>query len=78
MKRYWVFAGEYFYPDPGMWDFVASYDDPEAARSRAKQSVSGLRPLSWAQVVDSITGEVEDFAEHGAGVTHIWFAKDAP
>lgn len=47
MKRYWAFAGPYYYPGGGMEDFVNDFDSFEEARSAARGS------FDWGHVFDS-------------------------
>ena len=62
MKRYLVFAGEYYYPGEGWKDFVGDFDTAEEAHAEAARLALTLDPstgkttLDWAQVVDLETG----------------------
>ena len=61
MKRFLVFAGDYYYPSGGWEDFVGSFDTLEAAkadaaRRTANEGITGA--IGWAQVVDSVSGEM--------------------
>lgn len=51
MKRYWLFAGDAYYPGGGMEDFIASFDTVEEANA----DQSG-RKADWCQILDSATG----------------------
>ena len=60
MKRYFVFAGEYYYPN--RWDdFKGSCETIEEARSLAKEVIEyNGPPLYWYQIVDTETEQVEE------------------
>jgi len=55
MKRYWLFAGDNYYPTGGMGDFIGSYDSvDDAINSHARTN----DPTGeWGEVIDSITGD---------------------
>ena len=51
MKRYLVFAGDYFYPGGGWSDFVDSYKEvDDAIRVAVEEAKSDHR---WAHIVDT-------------------------
>ena len=52
MKRYWLFAGEEYYPLGGMKDFRGSFETDEAAMSALTKS------CDWWHILDSHTGKV--------------------
>lgn len=60
MKRYFVLAGEQYYPN--RWsDFIGSCDTIEEARSLAKEVVDyNGPPRYWYQIIDTETEEVEE------------------
>lgn len=47
MKRYWLFAGETYYPSGGMGDFRGCFDSSEEAQAHQMWSAD------WAHVFDS-------------------------
>ena len=52
MKRFMVFVGETYYPNPGMEDFKEDFSDPfEAIRFAQKLFFSDLQ-CDWFQVYD--------------------------
>jgi len=52
MKRYALFAGDYYYPSGGWNDFRGSFETVEAA-------VDAVAPhYDWYHVVDLTTGEL--------------------
>lgn len=53
MNRYFVFAGERYYPSGGWNDFVNSFSSLEVAKEAALATKE-----DWAHVVDSETGRV--------------------
>ena len=54
MKRYWAFAGEFYYPCGGGDDFRESFDTLE----KAKQSVLEWdTEWTWWHIVDRETGK---------------------
>lgn len=58
MKRYLVFAGNYYYPSGGWNDFHSAYDTLEEARELTKKmkSEAGLWE-DWCHIIDIQTGE---------------------
>ena len=48
MKRYWVFAGDNYYPSGGMHDHRGSYDT-------VVEAVSNIGRCDWWHVLDSKT-----------------------
>lgn len=52
MKRYLVFAGDIYYPRPGMEDFIDDFEDAVAAIAYAKGRVDASTG-GWVQVYDS-------------------------
>lgn len=52
MKRYWLFAGENYYPCGGMRDFKGAFDSPEEARAHPTGGAD------WAHVFDSVDAKV--------------------
>lgn len=56
MKRYLVFAGEYYYPTGGWDDFVGDYDDLEDATAAGKNPGHDGEWHQWWHVIDSETG----------------------
>ena len=55
MKRYFLFTGEYFYPNGGMEDFDADFNSVEDAMSYVKTT---HRAMHWHHVADMTTGEI--------------------
>lgn len=55
MKHFWVFAGDNYYPNGGMSDFIGSYSTEEEAVAVAK-ALKEQREYDWA--------EVENIFEH--------------
>lgn len=51
MKRFMVFVGECFYPNPGMKDFKEDFSDPFEA-IRCGQKLFFEREYQWFQVYD--------------------------
>ena len=54
LKRYALFAGEYYYPSGGWHDFCDSFDDVDAALKHLRENVTFK---TWWHVVDLQTGE---------------------
>mgnify|MGYP003660278962 CR=1 FL=1 len=54
MKRFLLFAGEYYYPYGGWYDLKQDFDSLEAAVSRAKIDFGGED--RWWHIVDSLLG----------------------
>lgn len=52
MKRYWMFAGDFYYPSGGMLDFKGSYDSLDEAKSEMKFAVD------WYHVFDTENKQV--------------------
>jgi hypothetical protein len=50
MKRYWLFAGENYYPSGGIYDFRYCFDTTEEAIDYINNNT---RSFDWAHVVDS-------------------------
>lgn len=46
-KRFWLFAGDFYYPSGGMRDFIGSFDTVAEALSAAVK-------YDWHQVFDSV------------------------
>jgi hypothetical protein len=56
MKRFLVFAGEYYYPGGGAYDYLGGYDTRESAVERAKEELED-EYTDWAHVLDVDTEE---------------------
>jgi 3-methyladenine DNA glycosylase AlkD len=54
MKRYMLFAGENYYPDGGMRDFIKSVATIQEANEWCDEIKAGNNYFDWWQVVDSI------------------------
>ena len=54
VKRFVVFAGDYYYPGGGWDDFNASFDTLEEVWKYQK---TALKNADWSQVIDLETGE---------------------
>lgn len=50
MKRFLLFSSDTYYPGGGWDDFVADYDDVEAARVAGRKT-----GYDWFQVIDTTT-----------------------
>ena len=62
MKRFWLFAGDHYYPSGGIQDFIGDFDDLEDARAKVRHhrenSTWGLDPdftYDWYHIVDMDT-----------------------
>ncbi len=55
MKRYLVFACEAFYPSGGWEDFIADFDDKEAAEASV---LAATKSRSWGHIVDLECGKM--------------------
>lgn len=64
MKKYIMFAGDAYYPRPGMVDYQGDFDSIEEALLYSSQELSSL---DWVQVVDHSTMEVVYKAGWGFG-----------
>ena len=54
MKRFSVFAGDYYYPSGGMDDFLDSFDELEVAKNYADNIKDCTnRKYDWYQIYDS-------------------------
>lgn len=62
-KRYWLFAGNVYYPKGGMGDFIGQFDDLNSAHAEAEVQVTKLGSARWAHILDSYTGEVAQVQE---------------
>lgn len=49
MKRYWLFAGQDYYPNGGMDDFKGDRDDLEDLKTYIKK----MEACEWAHIYDS-------------------------
>jgi hypothetical protein len=65
VKRYWLFAGERFYPRGGVGDFRDSFDSEELATEAAKEVIRSDEDR-WAEVVDMEQLTVLIFRTHYA------------
>jgi hypothetical protein len=52
MKRYWLFAGDRFYPRGGAGDFRESLDSEELATEKARDFILADEDR-WAEVLDT-------------------------
>lgn len=60
MKRYWLFAGNNYYPMGGMEDFHNSYDTLEEAKKSYKVlHEEDSYEYAWAHVYDSETRSID-------------------
>ncbi|WNL50778.1 hypothetical protein RPALISO_191 [Ruegeria phage RpAliso] len=73
MKRYAVFAGQFYYPRPGWQDLKGYADTVEQAKAIGDSPTGEYPPRSedyheheWAQVVDLTIGEI---------ICHRWGAQ---
>jgi len=57
-KRYWLFAGDHYYPNGGMMDYHSSHDTLEEAKEAGKG-------WDWAHVLDSWSEESETNTQQG-------------
>ena len=66
MKRYWLFAGDTYYPRGGFRDLRGEYDTLEAAVEAAQNGESMIveTGYDWWHVFDS---ETQDVVESGGG-----------
>jgi hypothetical protein len=55
MKRYLLFAGDYYYPCGGMNDFIKSFDTANDAFEHALSL-----KVDWCHMLDSQTGSFVD------------------
>ena len=53
MKRYWLFAGDFFYPIGGLLDFQGDFDDWQDA-------VESAQDKDWFHILDTKTNKVLD------------------
>lgn len=51
MKRFSIFAGDYYYPSGGMDDFIDSFDELEVAEDFIKYYT--IRKYDWYQIFDN-------------------------
>lgn len=65
MNQFLLFSGDYYYPSGGWDDFVASYKTVQEARAADCWG-------DWAQVVDSVTGEVVSVGTYSRGAGWTW------
>jgi hypothetical protein len=61
MKRYLLFAGQYYYPGGGWADFIGSYDAVAEAEAEGAKRRMGPRGVEypvwdWFHVIDATTG----------------------
>lgn len=54
-KRYFIFAGDYYYPSGGMFDFVGSVDSLDEVDSILEDIEH-----DWMDILDLVTGEKVD------------------
>lgn len=57
MKRYWVFGGEQYYADGGMYDFRQSFETLEQAEQHATELYAN-EAIEWWHVFDSVDGVI--------------------
>lgn len=50
IKRYWLFGGEYYYPNGGMADFKGDFDSAIQAEKYAAK-----KEYDWFHIFDSLT-----------------------
>lgn len=50
MKRYWIFAGDNYYPNGGIGDFMRSFDDVDETIAFLKNNTVRY---DWAHIVDT-------------------------
>jgi hypothetical protein len=55
MKRFILFASDYYYSSGGWNDFIESFDTLEEAQARCDPSLDA----DWYQIVDTTTGLIE-------------------
>jgi len=53
MKRYWLFAGDNYYPDGGWNDFVGTFDAVQDAMKHEKITDKNVGSGRWFHIVDS-------------------------
>ena len=56
MKRYWLFGGDDYYPQGGMYDLVSRHDTVRDAMAAGRDTPDGERPLDWWHVWDAEEG----------------------
>ena len=56
MKRYILFAGDYYYPEGGVYDLVGSSDTVIEAKETHEKFLSDIGG-DWAHILDIKTGE---------------------
>lgn len=65
LKRWWVFAGDTYYPCGGMGDFRGSFDTEKDAELFVKKELGshGWHHVDWHHVVDTQGEEInpEDY-----------------
>jgi hypothetical protein len=53
MNRYWLFAGDAYYPGGGAEDFVSTHADLGKAEKAGAQEMAERGSLSWAHIWDA-------------------------
>ncbi len=56
MKRYWLFAGNYYYPSGGMGDFQESFEDSDLLHKYFNENRED-KFWDWGQILDTKTNE---------------------
>lgn len=56
MKRFWLFSGDYYYPQGGMRDFIESFDTKEEAKELYLK-IKTEWSYQWYHIFDLETGE---------------------
>ena len=61
MKRYWLFAGSYYYPSGGMGDFQESFDTKEELLNyysrEDDEDEEYINFFEWGQMLDTETND---------------------
>ncbi len=63
MNRYWLFAGERFYPSGGFNDYIKSADTVEELKAHVEENAHGANEIGvfvewyWGQIVDTQTAK---------------------
>ncbi len=63
MRRFWLLAGDNYYPARGAWDFRASFETLKEAQTEGERLLGkspGHGEEDWVQVLDIETGKVWD------------------
>ncbi len=59
MKRYLLFAGDYYYPVGGMEDFIGDFSTIERAKNKGVELIKNNK-ADWAHVYDALNMEMVD------------------